>query len=99
MANNYNPISAVKEIVKNRYATYKAKKSTMNTLTKDLPSTIMGQKNYNTAMKTVKGYYNSGNIRGARAFVKGQLQKISKQAAGTQTEKWANETLSKNYKK
>lgn len=94
---SWNPIAAVKETISNRYAAWKAKNNTMKSLTQDLPSTVMGN-NYNTAYKKVKEYYDKGDIKGARGYVKGQLQKIKQQSAGTITEKHVDGILSKKYK-
>ena len=44
-----------------------------------LPSTIMGEKNYNTAVKTVAKYLGSNKPEQAEEFVSNQLKKIKEQ--------------------
>jgi len=74
-----------------------ARKALLKRFSKDLPSTIMGRKNYNTAVKNIDNYLKKGNYVGASNYMVGQLFKLENQLRGTGSYKYVADKLGDWY--
>ena len=77
----------------------KLQKGLLNRFSKDLPSTIMGRTNYNTAVKKIKNYLDKGNYVGASNYMFDQLLKLARQTKGTGSYQYISDKLDDWYGK
>jgi hypothetical protein len=98
-------IKGAKEAMENFYSAYVSgnlnkrnlRKKVVDNLRNDLPSTIMGSKNYKKAAKEIDKLSIEENIGVARKYVKDQLTKLEGQTKDTGSYGWVMERL-KKYK-
>jgi len=73
----------------------KNKRKLLSRYSSFLPPTLMGNTNYNKAVKTLSKHISKGEFPQARAYVKDQANKISQQVKGTGSEGYMNDLLRK----